>query len=262
MWRPDQKKLELIVILGPVVLITLGELALIFEGLLAGTAIHMMALFCFIVAATMTYAWNQDLSRLLVALTLIPLVRLFSTSTPYWPFADTLVWLGVIALPMLAAAFATISVQKLRREDYGFVFGSLKLVPVHIGVVLAGIPLGFVEYSILTPDPWITEVTLGAVALGILVIFFGTGLSEELIFRGILFHDSRFIMSWPAAMLYVTIIFTAMHIGFFSVADLMFVFLVGLFFAFVVYKTKSLVGVVGCHTLLNIVLFLVAPFLF
>ena len=179
---------------------------------------------------------------------------------------DTYTILGfgitVITAPMLAAAFATIHVQKLKRSDYGFVLGSMRLLPIQVGVMLVGIPLGFLEYAILTPEPWIADVTLGTVIVGVLVIMFGTGVSEELVFRGILLHNSSAVMGGRAAILYTTVIFTAMHIGFLSVADLVFVFFVGLFFAYVAYRTGTLLGVIGCHTVLNIMLFMVAPFVF
>lgn len=261
MWgKGEAEKEDLYFVIAFLGLIVLAEVALTFESPAAGISIHMLTLFCLIIVAS-TFSWKPELSRLLVALTLIPLIRLFSISTPYWPFADTLIWLTVITVPVLVAAFATIHVQKLKRSDYGFVLGPLRLLPVQVGVMLLGIPLGFFEYFILAPEPWIADIALGTVILGVLTILFGTGVSEELVFRGILLHNSSAVMSWPAAILYTTVIFTAMHIGFFSIADLVFVFFVGLFFAYVAYRTGTLLGVIGCHTLLNIMLFMVAPFI-
>ena len=118
------------------------------------------------------------------------------------------------------------------------------------------------EYFILAPEPWIPNLAAGTLVLAVLAILLGTGIAEELIFRGIILHNSSVAMSWPAAMLYVSLLFTAMHIGFLSIVDLIFVFFVGLFFAYSVYRTRTLVGVIGCHTLLNVTLYLAAPFLF
>jgi membrane protease YdiL (CAAX protease family) len=62
-------------------------------------------------------------------------------------------------------------------------------------------------------------------------------------------------------ILFVTLVFTAMHIFFRNPLDLTFVFFVGLFFALVVVKTKNLWGAIMSHTLGNVVLYLIAPFL-
>jgi membrane protease YdiL (CAAX protease family) len=52
-----------------------------------------------------------------------------------------------------------------------------------------------------------------------------------------------------------------MHIFFRNGYDLTFVFFVGLFYAIAVVKTKSLWGAIMSHTLGNVVLYLIAPFL-
>ena len=62
-------------------------------------------------------------------------------------------------------------------------------------------------------------------------------------------------------VLFVTLVFSAMHIFFLNALDLAFVFLVGLFYAVVVVRTKSLWGAIMSHTLGNVVLYLLAPFL-
>lgn len=263
MWRKKVgERQELLFAFAFLVLVILAEAAIAFGSFSAGLVIHMLTLFALISVSSIVYSWKPELSRLLVALILAPLIRIFSLSTPYWPFSDTLVWLAVITFPMLAAALSTVYVQKLKRSDYGLVLGPLKLLPVQLGIILLGIPLGLLEYHILAPDPWISDLALGSLVLGGIVIFFGTGLSEELIFRGIILHNSSAVMSWPVAIVYVSTIFTAMYLGFLSVPDLAFVFSVALFFAYAVYRTRTLVGVIGCHTLLNIVLYLVAPHVF
>ncbi|MFQ5885297.1 MAG: lysostaphin resistance A-like protein [Thermoplasmata archaeon] len=263
MWRKTVgERQDLLLAFAFLALVILAEVALMFGSFSAGLVIHILTLFCLISVASIVYSWTPELSRLLVALTLVPLIRIFSLSTPYWPFADTLVWLAVISVPMLAAAVATIYVQKLKRSDYGFVLGPLKHLPIQAGIVLLGIPLGLLEYFILRPDAWISDAALGTVIFGALAIILGTGVAEELIFRGIILYDSSTVMGWPRSIVYVSLLFAAMHVGFLSVVDLLFVFLVGLFFAYSVYKTRTLVGVIGCHSLLNIVLYLAAPFIF
>jgi NADH-quinone oxidoreductase subunit N len=59
----------------------------------------------------------------------------------------------------------------------------------------------------------------------------------------------------------VALIFAALHIGYRSVVDVLFVLGVALFLGWVVYRTGSLLGATIAHGLTNIVLFLVMPFL-
>ena len=63
-------------------------------------------------------------------------------------------------------------------------------------------------------------------------------------------------------MLFVTTIFASLHIFFLSAIDMVFVFSVGLFYGFVVLKTKNLWGAIFSHSLGNVILYLVAPFVF
>src|SRR5207249_10613680 len=63
-------------------------------------------------------------------------------------------------------------------------------------------------------------------------------------------------------LLYVTAIFASLHIFFLNGVDLVFVFAVGLFYGVVVLVTRNLWGVILSHSLGNVILYLVAPFLF
>ncbi len=60
----------------------------------------------------------------------------------------------------------------------------------------------------------------------------------------------------------MSLLFTVMHLGFLSLIDVVFVFLVALFFGRVVKKTGSLLGVTLAHGATNIILHLIAPFFF
>src|SRR5206468_3641420 len=77
---------------------------------------------------------------------------------------------------------------------------------------------------------------------GGLVISLATGLSEELIFRGILLKRAVEALDERYGLLYVTAIFASLHLYFLSATDMAFVFAVGLFYGFVVLNTKNLWG--------------------
>ncbi len=242
-------------------LVIVGEVIVSFLSLWWGLVFHGFLIFLLVTVATLVYSKNKFLSNLLAALILAPIIRVLSLSTPLWPFEDTLHWLFVISFPLLAATFSTISVQKLRRVDVGLVLGDMKRFWIQVAVVFIGVPLGIVEFLILRPDSWIDSFDVLNLTIGVVIIFVGTGLAEELVFRGVLLNNSEKVMSGWAALLYVSLVFTALHITFLSVVDLGFVFLVAVLFGIVVQKTGTIIGVVGAHTLLNSVLYLGMPFL-
>jgi membrane protease YdiL (CAAX protease family) len=129
-------------------------------------------------------------------------------------------------------------------------------------IALTGIPLGLVEFLILRPQAWIAALTFSSLALGGLVIFFATGFSEELIFRAILLKRAVEGLGTRGGLLYVTAIFASLHIFFLNGIDLAFVFAVGLFYGVIVLTTRNLWGVILSHSLGNVILYLVAPFIF
>ena len=88
-----------------------------------------------------------------------------------------------------------------------------------------------------------------------------TGFVEEFIFRGVLQRSAWERFGWRG-LIYVSSLFAILHIGFLSWVDVVFVFGIALFFAWVVKRTGSLLGVTLSHGITNITLYLIAPFLF
>jgi uncharacterized protein len=100
-------------------------------------------------------------------------------------------------------------------------------------------------------DAWV----LAALAIGV-----GAPLMEELLFRGFLqsaLAQGR-IGFWPAAVL-TTIAWTLLHLGY-SVVGLAEVFLIGMYFSWLLWKTGSLLPALFCHALYNTGLTLVLRF--
>src|SRR5207302_1702337 len=117
-------------------------------------------------------------------------------------------------------------------------------VPLQRVVAMTGIPLGLLEFAILRPAAWIPQETAALLLSGGVVIFLATGLSEELIFRGVLLKRAVEALDERYGLLYVTAIFASLHFYFLSATDMAFVFAVGLFYGFVVLNTKNLWGVI------------------
>ena len=61
-------------------------------------------------------------------------------------------------------------------------------------------------------------------------------------------------------MLGVALVFAFLHMGWLSMLDMVFVFIVGLLFGLFVLKTGSIVGASISHGLTNVVLFMVMPY--
>ena len=229
-----------------------------------GLTLHILLVFALLFHAVTIQDRDIELSVFLMALSLAPLIRIFSLSMPrFWGTAPTatLPWLAVVGIPLLTAAAAVAYVQQLSPWLLGLAIRSWKELWVQVLIGLTGIPLGFVEYTILREQAWITGETITEVLFGGVVIFFATGLAEELIFRGIMMRRAMQVLGNKVGVLFVTLVFSAMHIFFRNAFDLTFVFLVGLLYAVVVVKTKSLWGAIMSHTLGNVILYLIAPFL-
>lgn len=194
---------------------------------------------------------------LILSLALVPLVRIISLSLPLANIPQ-IWWYPITYAPLLAAVIVVMRLLDLRREDVGLTFGSF---PVQFAIGLSGLLFGVVEYFILKPEPLIAELTWPGALLPALVLLVSTGVVEELIFRGVLQRTAvEAFGGW--GIVYVSLIFAILHIGFLSLIDVVFVFAVALFFGLVVKKTGSLFGVSLSHGITNIILFLVAPFVF
>lgn len=233
-------------------LITVAELVTAAVSAQAGQVLHVALL-----AALMLHAAlgpRGPLSRLALALTLAPLIRILSLSLPL-RFFPQLAWYPIVAAPLLIAAWMIIRQLGLGRGELGLRRGSL---PIQLGLVSMGVLLGAAEYFILAPRPQFSEPSAAAVTLAALNLLVCTGFSEELIFRGVLQSlGARALGRW--SLLYVALLFGVLHIGYLSWLDVVFVAGVGLLFAYLVRWTGSILGVTLVHGLTNSMLFLVMP---
>ncbi len=229
-----------------------------------GLLLHIFLVFLLLFVAVYIQERDLELSVFLVALSLAPLIRIFSLSMPrFWGTAptDTLPWLAVVGIPLLTAAAAVAYVQQLPPWLLGLGIRSWREVWVQVGLGLTGLPLGLIEYTILRPYAWVPGDTILAVLFGGVVMFVSTGLAEELIFRGIMLRRAMELLGSKKGILFVTCVFSAMHIFYRNPLDLTFVFCVGLLYAGFVVRTKNLWGAIMSHTLANVILYLIAPFL-
>jgi len=239
-----------------------AEVVTVYTNPFTGIALHAITLSALLLGAGFggqtDAATEQPLARLLHALALVPLIRIVSLTMPLGRFDETY-WFLAAGLPVFGAALVIMASLGLRPRDIGLHIGRPGL-HLHPLVILFGLVLGLVEYHILHPEPLIDELTLRQFVVPALVLLFATGFLEEFIFRGILQRTATAALG-PLAILYVSLIFAILHIGYRSGTDLLFVFLIALLYGWVVRRTGSIIGVSVSHGVTNITLFLLVPFI-
>jgi uncharacterized protein len=237
------------------IVITATEFVTIFLYPVAGVIVYGVIMMACIIHSV--FISNPQQRNLLLAFSLIPMVRILSLAMPLGPIS--LVYrFPLIYLPLIAATIAVMWVVGLKPADIGL---NLKHWPYQIiGGIISGIAIGTLEYLIIGTSPLISSLTLQEIWLPAVILFVTTGLGEELIFRGVLQNLSEALMGrW--GIILIGLCFAILHMGFYSWGDVAFVFIVALFFAAMVKRTGSLFGAILAHGTANVILFLVAPFI-
>ncbi|MDD5700808.1 MAG: type II CAAX endopeptidase family protein [Dehalococcoidales bacterium] len=233
--------------------ITGAETVTTFVSPIWGMVIHIVIFLALLVHSALT---SRELyRRLLLPIALVPLVRIISLSMPLAGLPQ-IWWYPIIYAPLLIAGIAVMKILNQEPKQVGF---TMKRVPLQLLIMLTGVPLGIAEYSILTPQAMVNEFTWQGIWLPALVLVICTGFVEEFIFRGVLQHSMVEAFKWRG-IVYVSMLFAILHMGYLSWTDGIFVFLVALFFGWIVNKTGSLLGVSLAHGVTNVMLFLVVPF--
>jgi membrane protease YdiL (CAAX protease family) len=242
--------------------IVVAEVVTVIFQPVAGIACHTIILLAVVVDSALISTYSN--SRLVLSLSLVPLIRIISLSLPLADIPQ-IWWYPIIYLPLLAAAVVVARLLDCKPKDIGLSFG---LIPVQLVVGLLGLGFGIAEYFILVNlpaepliEPLVTEPTWQATWLPALILMFSTGFIEEFIFRGVMQRTAvEAFGGW--GIVYVSFLFAILHIGFLSWIDVAFVFAIALFFGWVVKKTGSLFGVSLSHGITNIMLFIAAQFFF
>jgi hypothetical protein len=192
-----------------------------------------------------------------LTLAFAPLIRLLSFSLPLAGFPQ-IAWYFIVSVPLFVAAFLVRRILGYTRAEIGLRIGSL---PIQLLIGLTGLTFGYVEYRILAPAPLAASFTWQDLVLPALILLVSTGFLEEVIFRGLMQRAGQQALGRAASILYVSVVFAVLHTGYKSLLDVVFVFVVAVFFGWIVARTQSLLGVTLAHGLTNIMLFLVMPYL-
>lgn len=238
-------------------LTTIGELLFLLPDPVLGMGVHITVLF--LLLYSLAYVPDRPVRRLNTVLLLVPMIRMMSLGLPLAGLPQ-ISWYFVTSIPIFTA-MALIT----RSKDDPWTLQQLGLTvrqwPIQLGVALAGLAIGWLEYLILTPAPLSTVLSLQAIWLPALILLISTGFLEELLFRGLLQSAAIPVLGrWPA-LIFISALFAVLHIGYASVPDVLLVFAVGLGFSLVVERTHSILGVTLAHAIANISLYLILPHL-
>jgi membrane protease YdiL (CAAX protease family) len=268
------------------ILITLAEITVVYGNLQLGIFFHIIILILLIIHSIYTtkdkmeineLQWiiiknkkkpsnllqtfinkREKMSSMLLSLTLVPLIRILSLVMPL-SFFPKIQWFIIIGVAIYLSFIVIIHQLKINLKECGLRFPVKKHIPIEIGIMILGIPFGFAEYFILRPTALITSFSIENIVVAVFILFIATGLLEELIFRGLLQKKSTDIIGIWKGILFITLIFTILHIGNLSILDVILVFCIGGLYAIVVKTTKTIIGVTISHTLVNVFLFIICP---
>jgi membrane protease YdiL (CAAX protease family) len=192
----------------------------------------------------------QPLPRALPALALLPLLRILSVTMPV-NVLPQISWYALIGVPLLLAVVLTARVLDLPASSLGLRVPGQGGWPGQALIALSGLPLAVIAFSLMQPEPLIarTEVRVGPVLVDALILLLFVGFAEELLFRGLLQQVAVDVFG-RAGLLWSSALFAFMHLGSLSPSYVLFMLLVGLFFAWCVERTGALWGVAVAHGVL------------
>lgn len=224
-----------------------------------GFVAHLGILGALLAHATLASAPGERSFFLSVAIA--PMIRIVTLGMPLGQF-DQQWWYLLSATPLFVASLAVMRVIPLTAWQVGLRLPARGDWRLTIGVILSGFVLGIGEYLVLRPAPIVRDPSPASLLLAFLILLVGTGLLEELIFRGILQETATAVLGTTPGIVVVSLLFGVLHIGHLSVVDVFFVTAVAFYFALVMRRTRTLLGITIAHGLTNFMLFVVLPTIF
>lgn len=198
------------------------------------------------------------MARAAESLVIVPLYILFTSSLP-WFFLQQDYLLSAVYSIILILILWHILGRGLSLKDLGIKWeGIAKYVLLGFAV---GIPAGVIEYLILTPPPPNPTFEIKYLLRDTVYMFFFVALAEELLCRGLIQPDLIEAVGKIRGILLAAALFAVMHLTWRSVPELFFVFAIGLVLGIVYHRTRSMPAVIIIHTVGNVVLVSVMPYL-
>jgi membrane protease YdiL (CAAX protease family) len=192
------------------------------------------------------------------SLVLLPLYILFTSSLP-WFFLSPELLLPAVYSAVLALCVWHIYRKNISLKDIGF--RSDKMLKYVLIGLLVGIPLGTVEYFIITPTTAFPTFKITFLLRDLVYMVAFVGLGEELLFRGLIQRDMINLLGWKWGLLGASLMFGVMHLTWRSIPELGFTFFAGIVFGYLYYRTQSLTAPIVAHGVGNTILVAVLPYI-
>lgn len=250
----DDRRRRNFFLISSLVVLTLAEYLVAFAAPGWGLAAHALLLIAYMGKGVIT---EDDSHQFYVALAVLPLIRILAIAMPYW-LTGQAEHFALVNVPLIAATLVAANYLGYKRKELGL---KRSRTPWIVLVILSGPLIGYLERLIIQPAALSPDLSFQAIWWPALSLLLFTGFSEELLFRGVVQTAATRTLGARWGIIYVSLLFGALHIGWQSALDVLFVTLVGLFFGWVVYRTGSILGVSLAHGFANIVLFIVLPHL-
>lgn len=193
-------------------------------------------------------------ARMLLVLALCPLARILSLATPTDDFPPVMRY-AVVGAPLLIAIMLAVRLLGLSTAQLGL--GRTAWLPQCV-IALLGVPLGVVAFWLVRPAPLLVTPEPVVLVLAVVVLFVCVGYVEELIFRALLLQTAYKLVG-RRAIIWSSAAFAAMYLGT-PLRFVAFIALVGLGWAWCVYRTGSTWGVIVAHALMITGMLCVWPF--
>lgn len=168
----------------------------------------------------------------------------------------------VLTLAIAAWGGRAMDVLSLRTRPSAGVFAAALALVLALQVVTTTLEFIFVPEEMFRDLRSFVEIARGPWwLLGLLIVGIGAPLSEELLFRGFLFSAlAKSRVGVIGAALISTVLWTALHAGY-TIIGLIEIFLVGLVFSWLLYRTGSLRVTIVCHAVYNSLIMLALRYL-
>jgi len=218
-----------------------------------GMLCHIAVLTVIIVRSALVTVYSHQ--RLLLPLVLVPLMRIISLAMGALSIPEPWLYPAVYAT-LLVAAVVVVRILKYHAVDIGL---SSHWLLTQLLTGATGILLAFIGYPILRPETMIADLTWQQVWLPALILLLCTGFVEEFVFRGVIQRGAVEIFgNW--GIVYVSLLFAVLYIGFLPVTWVAFAFIISLYFGWMVRESGSILGAALAHGICNIALYLIVPF--
>lgn len=228
------------------------EVVLVFVNLALGVLLHAIVLGAILSLQAMRS--GRD-GRAMVALALVPLLRLLSLTMPL-PGIEPVYWIGLVGTPLSIGGFLAARAAGLGLDEVG-----LKRSPwlPQVAITALGVPAGLAAWYSRGPTPFVADgATPGEIILIACLLVVFVAVTEEFIFRGVVQAGLSGAYA-RGAVLMGAILYGALYLGSLSFGYAVSMTLIGLLYGLLVQRTGSIVGVCASHAILVLGAFLAWP---